>query len=340
MDLLPIPYAYSEMSGVRHLSVSTQTSVFFVVNPSLAMFKGFASGCITQGQVWKTQLSALSSYAPIRIWKIDPYEFCPVGADGSARCAPGHVAFRDIPDSFVDIHPEGAKEDWNVFDYRKCAIPFSVAVTSLEYLNQENIAVTVLYSPLSEYNLNTFELLNSTVESEYRIMFLSTFSMALRDTPWNRDVQTSQATQGQLCAAMRRIPNLGSLSTELLVAGVNLLRPIVSILVSLPGLIKIWGEDRKCALSTKGHSLLQKCGSEILSLDDFFDAINRANSHYWSSFNKIASGIRGAGQYKLANVVDGIAYYGDATSSPMGIYSSTINSVKIPIGDIGGMITR
>jgi hypothetical protein len=215
-----------------------------------------------------------------------------------------------------------------------------VAVTALEYLNEENIAVTVLYAPFSEYDAETGVLIANSTIAHYKIMFLSTFSMGLQDTPWNRDVETSQIAQGQLCAGMRRFPNLGSLSMELVAAGVNLLRPVVSILVSIPGLIQMWGKGRACSLSTNGHSILQKCGSEILSLDDFFDSVNRANTHFWSSFNKIANGIRGTGQDKLANVVDGVAYYGDATSSPIGVYASTMISVKIPIADMGRLITR
>jgi hypothetical protein len=39
VDRLPIPYAFSDMAGVQHPSVSTQTSVFLAINPSLAMFK-------------------------------------------------------------------------------------------------------------------------------------------------------------------------------------------------------------------------------------------------------------------------------------------------------------
>jgi hypothetical protein len=93
-DSLPIPYTFSEKTGTRHPSVNTQTSVFFAVNPSLSMFKGFASGCYTKGQVYKTQLSALSSYAPIRVWKIDPYARCPVGNDGTPKCAPGTSTIR------------------------------------------------------------------------------------------------------------------------------------------------------------------------------------------------------------------------------------------------------
>lgn len=251
------------------------------------------------------------------------------------------MAFRDIPDAFTQVQFETAGGDGvNIFDFRKCVIPFAVAVTALEYLNEENIAVTILHAPFSEYNADTGLLIENSTLSSYKIMFLSTFSMGLQDTPWNRDVQTSQVAQGQLCAGMRRFPNLGSLSMELAVAMVNLLRPVVSIVISIPGLIEIWGKGRACSLSTKGHSILQKCGSEILSLDDFFDSVHRANIHFWSSFNKVAAAIRGTGQDKLANVVDGVAYYGSATSSPMGGYQSLLTSVKIPIPELGGMITR
>ena len=33
------------------------------------MFKGFAWGCYSQVYDWATQLSALSSYAPIWVWR-------------------------------------------------------------------------------------------------------------------------------------------------------------------------------------------------------------------------------------------------------------------------------
>jgi hypothetical protein len=85
VDKLPIPYSFSDMSGVQHPAVSTRSSVFFAVNPSLAMFKGFARGCLTEGYEWSLQLSALSSYAPIKIWRIDPFAYCPYGPDGTER---------------------------------------------------------------------------------------------------------------------------------------------------------------------------------------------------------------------------------------------------------------
>jgi hypothetical protein len=331
VNKLPIPYAFSDMGGITHPSVNTEQSVFFTVNPSVAMFKGFAKGCLTGGQEWSMQLSALSSYAPIRIWKIDPYTFCPLGDDGTKECAPGHVDFRDIPGAFTETNNEGM----HIFDIQKCTIPFAVAVTSLEYINAENIAVTVLHAPFSEYDAETGLLMENAVRSHYEVLFLSTVSMALSTTPHNRDVLISQLSQGMICPAMRRLPNMGSIWAELSIMPINLVRPIVSIIVSMPGLAKIWGEGRPCALSTSGHSVLQKCGAGIFSLEDFFESFQRANNHIWIGVGLVASQIRGLGEQQVADVVDGIAYYGQAATSPITTYIGVMRGVRIPVDAMG-----
>ena len=127
---------------------------------------------------------------------------------------------------------------------------------------------------------------------------------------------------------------------ELVAAIVNLWRPAVTLIITIPVLVTVPTLFEKCALSTNGHSMLQKCGSEFLSLDDFFESVNRANVHFWTAFSKVANAVRRTGQQQLANVVDGVAYYGDATSSPIGIFSITMNSVKIPFADLGNVITK
>jgi hypothetical protein len=194
-----------------------------------------------------------------------------------------------------------------------------VAVTGLEYLNEENIAVTILYAAFTEYDPLTGRLHPNATNATYKVQYISTQTMMLSSVPHNRDVLDSSVAQGQLCPAMRRLPNLGSIWAESLTTLVNLFRPVISIIVSLPGLIEVWQQGRACSLNTQGHSLLRKCGAEILSLDDFFESLTRANIHYWGAFNLIAQAIRGEGQHQLANIVDGVAYYGDATSSPVRI---------------------
>jgi hypothetical protein len=225
VDKLPIPYAYSDARGTRHPAASSRSSVFFAVNPSLAMFKAFGAWCLSGSMDAYLQYSALSSYAPIRVWKIDPYIYCPNGADGTTECEPGHVGFVDIPDAFTEIQ----------FDANKCDVPFSVAVTSLEYIDANNIAVSILKAPMNEYDIESGLLKPGAKNSVTEIMFLNTDTMGLRNTLWQERVEEDLRTIGLLCPAMRRLPNLGSLTTELVVAGVSLVRFTVNMIVSLPG---------------------------------------------------------------------------------------------------------
>ena len=233
VDKLPIPYAYSDARGTRHPAASSRSSVFFAVNPSLAMFKAFGAWCLSGSMDAYLQYSALSSYAPIRVWKIDPYIYCPNGADGTTECEPGHVGFVDIPDAFTEIQVN--KTDTYIFDANKCDVPFSVAVTSLEYIDANNIAVSILKAPMNEYDIESGLLKPGAKNSVTEIMFLNTDTMGLRNTLWQERVEEDLRTIGLLCPAMRRLPNLGSLTTELVVAGVSLVRFAVNMIVSLPG---------------------------------------------------------------------------------------------------------
>ena len=336
VDRLPIPYAFSDMAGVQHPSVSTRSSVFFAVNPSLAMFKGFASGCRTKGMEWRTQLSALSSYAPIRVWKIDPFSYCPHGDFENPECI-GRVEFVDIPGAFTEIQ---ANTTSHVFDINKCDMKFSVSVVGLEYINDENIAVTVLNASFMEFNPDTGLLLANSKAASYDVWFLSTETMALSKTPWNREILLSSHMEGQLCPAMRRLPNLGSLAAEVTVAGIEIVRKVLDLAIALPGMVQIWQNQRACSFVTHGHSILRRCGTDLLSLNDFFDALNRANAHFWRSFSIVAERIRSLNNYQLANIVDGVAYYGEASISPTQAYSSIITTTRIPTESLGKQVIQ
>lgn len=293
----------------RHPAVSTESSVFYAVNPSTRMFEGFGRWCYTGYMEGNLQLSALSSYARIRIWKVDPYNYCPYGNDGTERCAPGAVKSIDIPGSFLDF-------DLEAFHLDKCSYQYTVAVTSMEYLNAENIAVTVLYSTMQDYDIRTASVRESPSEkTEYKILYLSTFTMALADKPWDRDAPISGVLEGQLCPAQQRFPKLGSIIAEASVAITHLAKVVVSTCVSLPGLIEIWNTpSQACPIATRGHSLLRKCGADLLSLDDFFDALYRSNTYFWGSLGLISRILRNnIGDANTANVIDGAAYYGQAS---------------------------
>jgi hypothetical protein len=72
------------------------------------MFKGFAHGCVSEGYDWSLQLSALSSYAPVKVWNIDQFAYCQLSNDGSTeQYGFGKVHSVEIPDAFTQIVPEG-----------------------------------------------------------------------------------------------------------------------------------------------------------------------------------------------------------------------------------------
>jgi hypothetical protein len=250
------------------------------------------------------------------------------------------VHYVNIPDAFTEIVPAGEKGNagaYNVFNLEKCEVAFSVAVVGLEVVNDENIAVTVLRASFSDYSPDTGLLLPSPNNASYQVYFLSTVIMALSSVPWERDVIVSatSAAEGRLCPAMRRLPNIGSFFAEVSIAGVELVRKVLDILILIPALIQVWGEQEACPLVTHGHSLMQRCGSDILSLDDFFDSLNRANAHFWRSFSLVAERVRGIHMNSVANIIDGVAYYGESTISPTDVYASFVRSVRIPTKEIG-----
>jgi hypothetical protein len=247
------------------------------------------------------------------------------------------VHHAEIPDAFTEIRNSTSQEPYSVFDVRKCSIPFSVSVVGLEYVNEENIAVTVLKAAFSEYDAATGLLSPDAKHASYQIYFLSTVTMALGDIPWERDVILSavSTTEGKLCPAMRRLPNVGSFFAEIAVAGVELVRKILDIVIMIPVLVQVWGEQENCPLVTHGHTLMLKCGTDLLSLDEFFDSVNRANAHFWRAFSIASERVRGTGADNVANIIDGVAYYGESSLSPSDVQASFIRSVRIPAKELG-----
>lgn len=98
--------------------------------------------------------------------------------------------------------------------------------------------------------------------------------------------------------------------------------------------------QESCSLVTHGHSLLRKCGADLLSLDDFFDAVNRANAHFWRAFAIVAERIRDMGVDRIANVVDGVAFYGESSMSPADVYTGFIRAVRVPTKELGQQIIQ
>jgi hypothetical protein len=92
-------------------------------------------------------------------------------------------------------------------------------------------------------------------------------------------IQHTVSAIGKLCPNQRRVPQFGSLMAETLVMDVLLVRLPVVIIVASPVLVELITGD--CYADSKSHSLLMNCGSELFSLELFFDSAYRCNGHFW-----------------------------------------------------------
>lgn len=213
-----------------------------------------------------------------------------------------------------------------------------MAVESIEYVNSENMAVTVLEAPFTEFDAELGTLIPNATVARRVVYFMSTVTLGLQATPWARDYQReggAERPQGTLCPALRRLPNVGSMTTELVAAGVNAMRPVVNLAVALPGLVRLWRQGRACPAVTHGHSLLRRCGDGVFSLDDAFESLERANAHFWAGLGIVASRARDLGQEDVANVADGVAYFGQGTGLAVGGQARyLIQSMQLPFSKV------
>jgi hypothetical protein len=128
-DRVSIPYPWYSAPARHNPAVETRWGLFYAVNPSLDMFSEYVKYCKQKAS--QLQVQAVSTYGGIRIWRVDAFAFTSPEA-GDTTTATG--ASVELPDSF------GKSTD----DAQSCGNMFNVIVTSMEYLNPDNIAVQVI----------------------------------------------------------------------------------------------------------------------------------------------------------------------------------------------------
>jgi hypothetical protein len=239
-DSLTIPYA-----RLGTLGVSSRDYVFFAVNPSVEVFSAYLNYCKNRykGTLPQFGLIMVSSYSPIRIWRVEAYRRC-----SKSGCGPDLVAQADIPEAFSD-----GTFDSSSFS-SDCLQTYNDAITQLEYVNERNIAVTVRHT-----NVNQSLLEYRTYWLNVKTMQLSGPGMA-RTGPWVDEVPTTASGSTVLCPAMQILPKFGSLGARLASAMVFLFKMPVDSVLYTPGVIDLWSKGLVCPLQTRGHAILQQCG--------------------------------------------------------------------------------
>lgn len=191
-------------------------------------------------------------------------------------------------------------------------------VSGMEYINTENIAISVLRARPMDVHPRTLVPRNSTT----RTYFLNSATMQLReDRAWAEEIPQAVLTQGQLCPSLRRMPQLGSVLTTTAIASLEFIRVPFQLFLNFPLIIERWSspEPDKCPLITRGHSfLLVNCGSNPLSLKKFFDAAEATNILLFRSLAMIGRLLDGLpASHSIQTFLNGVRVYGQETKAPL-----------------------
>ena len=317
-DHVTVPYARQAT-----LAVSSRNYVFYAVNPAMQVYDAYLSYCRSDGvAVDKFGLIMTSSFSPIRIWRVEAYRRCT-----AAGCGPDLVKQADVPDAFSSGSGDGADLTWD------CTRTYNEGITQLEYVNEANVAVTVRRTSVDASVL------------EYRTYWLHPDTMRLGQEPWAEDTSALALTAYTLCPSMQVLPDVGSLAAELLVAGVLLFKMPIDLITYMPGIGQLWSTGVICPLQTRGHSILEQCGSNALLLDDFFDALQAATDNFWSSLTLISMALRNSLPESRAtdfvqNFLNGLARYGAGSIDLWTTYFGVLNVMKTgPLATIQALPT-
>jgi hypothetical protein len=298
--LITVPRAYARAAPPP--AAATKWSVLYAVNPDADIYAAFFAWCAGDVNVG-TQFQIDSAYGPIRIWRVDAF------------LAGGAVAAQMRRD---DVVAQLAAFDKNV-SWEACAAPANLSATALAYINEYNVAVTVLRASPRWYDTVARALRPGApvgAEAGYDVYYLNPQTMRLRrDDLWQEERPVSVLAQGHLCPALRRAPQIGALLAEAAVATSVLVRFPLTLIVTVPALAPAHLRFlRSCPLVTRGHTMLRECGVNILSLAYYWEAVTRGNELAWLAVASAGTLLSGS---TAATVLSGVTWLGREAPDPI-----------------------
>lgn len=321
---LTIPYSYQT---TRIAATNSRNYVFYASNPNADVLGPYLEYCANKADPEKASkfgILFLSSYSQIRVYRVSAYRRC-----AAYSCGEDLVRYA----TFAGFSRQFGRE---------CDEVFNVSVQALEYLNEDNIAVTVISSPVTAWDAATGSFRNRTSKTYW----LNPSTMRIRATIW----QTDPASSGlptqipQLCPTLQRLPRMGSFLAEVLNSGVFLVKYVAYAVAYTPGLLAVWRTGPRCPApgSALYHSVLADCGERVYQLDDFFDSLNDAGAIFWHSLSLIArlvapSSVPGIAA-PLTNVLDGMSQYGQGAVDAWAGTRGVLQLTKAPLREQAAQI--
>ena len=267
----------------------SEWGVHWAVNPDTTVLGNYLDLCNAQGGFGVTLNDA---YAPARVWTLKAFRASTSGASSSEESS--LVSYMSVP-------------DWLNRD-NDCRQEVNIQVTDLEFLNSENILVTVLraspmnYDPAtavhSSYSYARYFLHPNLARCTHEAGESARFSCWRSEDKGMFQEAPVRAAEvqhrlGVLCPAIRRMPEVGALGAELSIASLVVLNIGLDILTVLPpvfatqnGLHELF-KTRLSAVTF--HNSLDSSGKRLLQIEPLIFSIDKSMFYVASSITKIGN---------------------------------------------------
>jgi hypothetical protein len=187
----------------------------------------------------------------------------------------------------------------------QCNSVVNMKVTGLEYLNEENLLLTVLATSAENWDWRANDVVAGG-EFEYRYYFVhpnrhdctTEGSDEAVFTCWReesagmfRTTELSLSAMGSLCPALQRMPKWGSMLSEGAIAAASLLEVLIDTVFTLPATLTVAGglnEVFQVREKPTFHRFLDVRGASLLDFDPCFRAAEQSAFHMANTLTRAA----------------------------------------------------
>lgn len=281
---LVLPPSYFTSQQLNYVpAAASEWAVHWAVNPENIVYESRILRC--QG-ILVEDIALPSSYGVPRIWTLHTMRAAAFDTEAATAQEPAGVSFMTIPNWFDPNAPFSG-------DKSQCHTMFGMRVTDLEYIDEQNVLVTVLTTSMLNYDLITHtgrdpalvrytryflhptrrdcvdpsDAYEKTIYSCYRQESAGPFTSAF--------VARNNQLLGTFCPAMRRMPQLGSGAAEILVANIYTAKMLLDAVSVLP----VASIDTVYDLSRTEATFHSVLYGDFLVVDNIVDSLARAAMH-------------------------------------------------------------
>ena len=292
LDQIVLPPADKLEREFSHPVTSSQWAVHWAVNPDNSVMGAVMNACQSSRQ---TEFTLDSSYGPARVWTLKYTR----ASDTNARTLQPEnrrVSFMTVP-------------NW-MNSNTQCNQQVNMKVVDLEYLNSENILITVLQATPADYNWLTGSVCEGCPYAYERYFLHPNSALCVENrgedaifSCWRHEsagmfldspIQVNDISKqlGSLCPAVRRMPEVGKIGASLAIASKEVLKWAFDLITVFPpvflhGTISELLELRLGKITF--HTTLDSSGSRLLDVNNLNHHMNRIAFLSANSITKAAN---------------------------------------------------